>query len=96
MFKSGKLEDASKCKINVIETMQIILSSWNSSIDVCLKNKFHKAEFQVIQFVDDPIENVVNNIFTLNVNFLEYVECDNDVFTTEPKIGPDTSNYLTR
>ena len=40
---------------------------------------------QVSQFVDEPIENVVNGIFTLNVNFAEYVEHDNDLFTTEPE-----------
>ena len=26
--------------------------------------------------------------------FPEYVECDNDVFTAEPEIMPDISNYL--
>ena len=43
--------------------MQIILSSWNNINDVCLKNAFHKAEFQINQFVDETIENVVNDIF---------------------------------
>ena len=71
MLKSNTLEDASKCKIKVIEAMQIILFFWNSITNVCLKNKFRKAEFQVIQFVDEFIENVVNDIFTLNGNFLE-------------------------
>ena len=62
-----------------------------------LKIAFHKAEFQVNQFFDDlSIENVVNGTFTLNVNFPEYVQCDNDVFATEPEIMPDISNYLAR
>ena len=94
VLKSDKSEDASKCKINVIEAAKIILSSWKSITDVCPKNKFLKSEFQVIQFVDEPIENVVNDIFTLNVNFPEYVECDNDVFTPEPETSPGISNYL--
>ena len=76
--------------------MQSILSSWNTITDVCLKNVFRKEEFQVNQFVDEPIENAVNGIFRLNVNFQEYVECDNDVFTTEFKTMPDTSSYLAR
>ena len=56
----------------------------------------HYVCLKVAQFDDEPIENVVNNIFTLNVNFLKFIECDNDVFTTEPKIGTDISNYLAR
>ena len=70
MLKNDKLEDASKCKINVIEAMQIILSSWNSITNVCLKNALHKAEFQVNQLVDEPIENALNDIFMLNVTMM--------------------------
>ena len=95
MLKGDKLEDASKCKINVIEEMKIMLFSWYSITDVCLKNKFRIAEFQNIQFVNEPIENVVNDIFTLNVNFPEYVECDNDVFATKPETMLNISSYLT-
>ena len=62
MLENGKLEDASKCKINVNEPVQIILSSWNSMTDVCLKNAFCKVEFQINQFVDELIENVLNYI----------------------------------
>ena len=96
MLTSDKLEDVLKYKINIIEAMQIILSFWNSITDVCLKNKFRKAEFQVKKFVDESIENVVNDIFTWNVNFPDYVECYNDVFITEPETSPDVSNYLVR
>ena len=46
------------------------------------------------QFVDEPIKNMVTDIFMLNIHFSEYVECNNDVFTTEPEIMPDISNYL--
>ena len=74
--------------------MQIILPSWNSVTNVCIKYAFWKPGLQVNQFVDEPIENVMNDIFTSNVNFPEYVECDNDVFTAEPEIMPDISNYL--
>ena len=55
ILESDKLEDTSKCKINVIEVMQIILSSWNGITEVCLKNAFCKAEFQVNQFVDEAV-----------------------------------------
>ena len=74
--------------------MQIILSSWNSVTDVCLKNAFLRAEFQVNQFVDELIENVVKNIFTLNVNLPEYIECNNDVFTNETETMLNISNFL--
>ena len=53
--------------------MQIILSSWSNITDVCLKNALRKSKFQIYQFVDEPIEKEVNDIFTLNVNFREYI-----------------------
>ena len=74
--------------------MQIFLSSWNSITNVCLENAFHKAEFLVNQFVDEPNENMVNDTFILNVIFPKYVECDNDVFATEPETMSDISLYL--
>ena len=76
--------------------MQVILSSWNSITDDCLKNKFRKAEFQVIQFVDEAFKNGVNDIFTLNVDFPKYVEYDIDVFTTVSETSPNISNHLAR
>ena len=78
----------------VTESIQSILSSWNTITDVCLKNAFRREEFQVNKFVDEPIENVVNDIFKVNVHFQEYVEYDNDVFTTEPETMPDTFSYF--
>lgn len=62
--------------------MQIILSFWKSFTSVCLKDTFRKTGFQVSQFVDEPIENVVSENFALNVNFKEYIDCNNHVFTT--------------
>ena len=74
--------------------MQIILSSWNSIIDVCLKIAIHKSELQVYQFVNEPFENAMNDTFMLNAIFSEHIEYDNDVFTTEQETMPDISNYL--
>ena len=93
MLESNKLKDVSKCKINVLEAMQIILSSWNSVTNVCLKNAFCKARFQINKFVEKSIKNVVNDIVTLNVNSLEYFECNNDVFIAELETMHDISNY---
>ena len=36
----------------------------------------------------------MNDIFILNVNFPECVECDNDVFTTEQETKSDIPNWL--
>ena len=55
---------------------------------------FTKAGFQVNQFVNEPIEIVVNDIFMLKANFPENVGCNNDVFITEPETMPHISNYL--
>ena len=46
------------------------------------------------QFVDEPIKNMVTDIFMLNIHFSEYVECNNDVFTTESETIPHISNYV--
>ena len=65
--------------------------------NVCQRKKKKKCISQSrisCQFVDEPIENVVNDIFRLNIYFWENIECENDVFTTGPKTMLDISIYL--
>ena len=48
MLERNKLEEISKCKINVIEVMQIIHSSWNGITNVAKKMHFMKQNFKLI------------------------------------------------
>lgn len=102
-IENGNLADACKQRINVLEAMHFICSSWNKVTSNCVAHSFAAGGFpksietpqEEENCVDDvPFEKEFNLLASKDVNFKDYVGCDESIVTSETTAVPTIEDMM--
>lgn len=102
-MEKGNLADASKQRINVLEAMHFISSAWNMVTSLCVAHSFFEGGFprppssmetpqEIMDAADVPISGY--NLLSNEVNFKDYVDCDESIVTSEMVSVPSIADIM--